>query len=491
MLYLYTDITPNVGDNLHYNISSIEEYQSRFENNLFSTIEETNYTFNGGTLQVKLAPEDVQRVTYIIHRVGAYYMCYHVARVFYQSSMAIFTISVDLWASYIARCVFSSTEITRTNADVEGIFDNIAVTEGRTASELEITEYNMDTTPLCLAVHIVYVTSEGAVLNNNASSNTKLFLFELKAMPEGSQTIQQLIDAVGGIYGAKASITIGGTETPFSTTVDAYVTQAWVIPSTFVPAYSDADVNVFKFNAVNVEGDSLIPSYQITEGIKTINLPSIEVDPNYEYYVGVPTNGLKCARNRTINAQIIIESTRTELKITAIQGDRAHDITNAFAVPLATNDGNLTSLQQLQQAVKLSGQVMGGMTEFAEGDYASAIYRSMGALVGAFGNSTNARYIAGGNGVGLYQGQVGSWIISARSPFSVVKHKSIFDEQKRAIEYGFQTSQFCESPLEYLTKARIYDAPELFVKALTRVTGVNVDAVNFITNEFARGIKLV
>ena len=140
MLYLYRDITPNIGENLHFYFNSIQEYLERLEQYKVLEVQETNSTFNSGTLQVKLPASQVQTITYVIHYVNEYdYTCFHVENITNQSGMTLLTLGVDMWGTYIARASFSETEITRTNVNIPvGTYDTVINTVERTEEELSI-----------------------------------------------------------------------------------------------------------------------------------------------------------------------------------------------------------------------------------------------------------------------------------------------------------------------------------------------------------------
>ncbi len=480
MLKLYHTISPNYSDNLHYVENDFTSYLAKLQPYLYTELQETNFIFNGGTLQIKLPLLDIQKITYVAHVDGDYTRCFHVSDVYYQSGQAILNLSVDLWGTYYHLAKFSNTEITRTNANVNNfIFDNIHLSEGFNFDDIITDKYNVDNFDnLGLVVHVVYQTSASSTIVSNSSSASKLFYFNTSSLPEGYQTIEHLIDGVGAIWGVKTT----------TVAFEAKTIKAWIVPETFVRVGSTT-TPYFKCKTTYFETEDLHPKFELQSGEIRFDFPEIATNPDYEYFVGTIVNGLKCVPNKTIKTFARIQATHDDLKIIIQQGDRAHEITQAFEVGLATNNGNITGIQGVKNILGTFGKFMSAYGDFSSGDYGNAVYKTMSATTDMFGNSANASYVGGGMGLGLYRQSVGSFVVYTQ-PFVIVRHKSIFDEKKRFNETGAQTSIFVENPVKILENGLYLESTIPYIQASTNVSGIPQNAVEFITTEFQRGIRI-
>lgn len=480
MLKLYHTISPNYSDNLHYVANDVASYLTKLQPYLYTELQETNFIFNGGTLQIKIPLLDIHKITYVVHVDGDYIRCFHVNDGYYQSGQAILNLSVDLWGTYYHLAKFSHTEITRTNANVDNfIFDNIHLSEGFNFDEIVTDKYSIDDfSNLGLVVHVVYQTSTASAIVSNSSSASKLFYFNTSKLPEGYQTIDHLIDGVGAIFGVQTT----------ALDFEARTIKAWIVPKSFVRKGSTI-TPYFKCKTQNFETENLQPIFEVQSGEIRFDFPEIITNPDYEYFVGTIVNGLKCVPNKTIKTFSRIQATHDDLKIIIQQGDRAHEITQAFEVGLATNNGNITGIQGVKNVLGTFGKFMSAYGDFSSGDYGNAVYKTMSATTDMFGNSANASYVGGGMGLGLYRQSVGSFVVYTQ-PFVIVRHKSIFDEKKRFNETGGQTSIFVENPVKILENGLYLESTTPYIQASTNVSGIPQNAVEFITTEFQRGIRI-
>lgn len=478
MLYLYRDITPNIGENLHFYFNSIQEYLDRLEQYKVVEVQETNSTFNSGTLQVKLPASQVQTITYVIHYVNEYdYTCFHVENITNQSNMTLLTLGVDMWGTYIARASFSETEITRTNVNIPvGTYDTVINTVERTVEQLSIPQYGYDT-QLGVLAHVVFETDVSSSLFPNASAVSKLYYFLPSKEAENQvEAIRELIKQIGGIYAVKANIV----------TFNAYVLNAWLVPQTLLRTAGQTGVPIFKTKTDTFEGD-LKPSFaDITPAINIIDLPEINANPNFEYYVGTKLNGLKCVKNKVIKTFLTIETSESELTIKVNQGDKSVDITDAFKLGITTTNGNYTSLENMKNILKTG---FGIASAFTADTSLELFAGATSSIANTYGNTANARYNAGGNGFATFF-DITPLATIKLFPFVVVKYKSAYDETRRFQNYGFETSYFVDTPFDILTRGLLHGAYIPYIQCKTICDYVPINANDYITGELLRGVRL-
>ena len=487
MLKLYKNVTPNYPNGYHYLFDNYDNFSSMLFPNLYLSVNLKDYRINEGIAQIKtVAPlRDIDAITYIIdeHTDGAnkYYRCYFVDSAEWQSGYIVFKLTVDYWGSYIA--ALSNIHINRCNRNVGiGVYDNIEITKDNV--EIEVLTPSLAFSTLSVVFTAVYQTGTSSVLVNNASTAMGLYAIELKA--DGSLSLADLIDRISGIYAVSAG---GG-----AASLDAAVLKAYIVPSN---SYGIKQAQALpEFLSKTIKGTyNFVPDCEVANvGAKTregVPYPcAITLDPNYEYYVGMKSAGLKLARTTesTITVVFMFIMKQDGVQVFVRQGAEMLDITQAFQVGLTSNDGNFTTLQAISSGISAIHGLTAGAQQISVGSSAAGAIQIASSITSLF-KTGNAKYQQGGDGISNFMllsgaAQVGN--------FYIAKYKSTDDETKHARIYGANYNEIVND----LSSIFDYDLIGLdtttstFIEADCLINGIPFKAAENIRTQLKQGLYL-
>lgn len=477
MVYLYKNKLPNYAENTHVFFNDVNDFVT-YLGDAFLQFTEDRYTMNGNIAEVQLpAVADLDDVTYIAWNNGGAWRFFFVRSAVYQSGYAIFTLEVDLWATYISRATFSNIRVTRCNRAVGvGIYDNIPVALGREFSRLGDT---MNENDLAILYVVAYATGVSSILVNNAGTALGVFANEISNITsEDVPKIDRAIEDVAGIYAAEGNIG----------DLDANVLKAYIVPKN-VLGIKSGTTPIFRTKTPKYSG-TLTPSFEVAPLIFP-KVFEIDIDPNKKYFVGTKHAGLELARvtERTqVFYNFIVK--QDGLQVIIQQGDRMLDITDAFQVGLTSNDGNFTTSQQIARTLQMLGGIASGAFQVAQGGagYVTGVLSATNAIASVI-EQGNARYTQGGDGVSTFRLLSGV----GTSPFYVQTNTSINDEAANARLYGATFNEVVDS-IDDVFNASLLGAgtlTETFVAAEARVDGIPTDARDVIAASIRAGIYAV
>lgn len=489
MLKLYKNVTPNYPNGYHYLFDNYDNFSAALLPNLYLTFNVKDYRINEGTALIKTAAPllDIDKITYIIdeHSDGTntYYRCYFVDSAELQSGYIIFKLSVDYWGSYIAKASLSNVHINRCNRNVGiGVYDNIEITKDNV--EIEVLTPSLAFSTLSVVFTAVYQTGTSSVLVNNASTAMGLYAIELKA--DGSLTLADLIDRISGIYAVSAA---GGAGS-----LDAAVLKAYIVPSN---SYGIKQAQALpQFVSKTIKGSyTFTPDCEVANvGAKTregVPYPcTIALNPNYEYYVGMKSAGLKLTRTTesTITVVFMFIMKQDGVQVFVRQGAEMLDITQAFQVGLTSNDGNFTTLQAISSGISAMHGLTAGAQQISVGSSAAGAIQIASSITSLF-KTGNAKYQQGGDGISNFMllsgaAQVGN--------FYIAKYKSTNDETKRARIYGANYDEIITdlASIFNYNLIGIGDSNSTFVAADCLINGIPFKAAEDIRAQLKQGLYL-
>ena len=507
MLY----ITPsfNYGDYLHIFTRSNSNYLNYIDTYKIATLSYDNYRINTNTakcnLTTSLTELNYDRINYIaeIDSETGYFKYYRVISSLIQSGFVIFTLEIDLWASYITLGGISIHEVYRSTRLLGGgFYEDIKVTDGELDYEL-IDGQKTATVPTHFkdtAVRIVMLVQYNisqAVFGDDKISQTELFSATIAdiashadrssgSIGEYKSTFEIALSLVGGVFSATANIGVN----------DAQILKAWVIPNAELET---ADYGItLKTKSIFVSGNhettfdvaKVLPSKLIdTHTIKNYN-------PNKVYYGGTYNNGLKLRNMATSDlvfyTHVIVGD--SDVKVIASQGERQQDITNGFEVKLNTNGETKTGIRKLAEAFDKAVSLG---TASAKGIMAGGAGASIGALtigqgiarmVNDFGIES-----ARGNGDAFLNYYQTNPLTEVLSPYCLTYFDSVNDEVSNALVNGLVYANLIyEETLSYylINETPLEENYVDFLQCKATCSSVQKNASDFIINELARGIHI-
>ena len=479
MIYLYKNKTLNYGDNVHVFFDNVSAYVN-YLGTPYMSFEENRYTLNGNTAEIQLfVAEDIDSVTYITWNNSGNWRFYFVRSAVYQSGYVIFTLEMDIWATYIAHSTMSNIRITRCNRNVgTGVYDTIPATVGREFVQLG---NNISATDLAVVYVVAFATGQSSILVNNAGTSIGVFAQEMTEdddKPTGVSLIDWWVDLVSGIYAATA--TIGD--------LDANVLKAYIVPKTTLGIKSGT-VPIFKTKTASFNG-TLTPSFEVAPFIFPVRF-DIDIDPNYKYFVGTKHSGVELVRTTSATNVFYNYIVKQDgLQVIVQQGDRMLDITDAFQIGLTSNDGNFTATEKVARILQITGGIANGAFQIMQGG--SGYVTGSLAIANALTNVVeqgNARYAQGGDGISTFRNLAGG----VQSPYYIQRNQSINQEDINARMYGAVFNQYVSNLDTVFTSPLLGKGTfsETYFAAEIRLENVPTEAHDLIVGEIQRGVYAV
>lgn len=485
MIKLYEGITPNNENSSFYIFKDIEKYKTSLFPYLSISIEEDKFSLNENSLTISassLAGLDPFKFSYIEWEFNSISMFYHIEDVKYQSEYFIFSIALDLWASYFYKANIADFFVNRTACHIpnkRGFLDPISAT-----NEREVEYISNDFLPsaislndLSVVYYVTYETGKSSLLSNESASATKGFF---NSIPElcGNLDVskENALSSVAGIHE-----TTTATESN-----DAIVIKAYIVPSSvIIPPTEGEDTTFVTSSNINFLANDL-NAHPLVYGINNSHF-SVYVEPDYKYYVGVQRHGIELTRvygNHNVRIAFIFNV--DNLQVLLYDGDLSFDITDAFEVGITTNNGNMNATERVAKVLRMIGGVGSGMAQAKQGNVGGSIASFADVINTALPVSGSSNHSGGGDGFITFEKITTTF--PAQSPFCVVKYKSVIDENEKARKTGlsFNTSMDIFNPLsgEIVGDYRVRG---YYIKGNAFISGIPLYASNYIAGIFENG----
>lgn len=520
-LLLYTGITPNNNNGKHYLYENLATYKNFLSTNLFKTITLDNYRINANVIKVKLdaslTQDNYTRVTYALNELDNTF--YIVNDAIIQSGYVIYSCKVDNWGTFISDASLSNICVQRCNRNIGiGIYQDINATKTTEQVAFTIpTQYQVEGYPLNWKFNEMYVVF--ALTFNvketvfGATSASNIFAFNLqtlydmyvndgadeeeKARRRFENPLDLALGIVGGIYGVTATASYG-----FQVTNDAKVIKCYFVPSNLIAMYGDAGIIKVKSQSWYGNYNEGIDVYEVSN-VQFTTSYTINVNPNYNYYIGSYNTGIKLIRTTEDTVTITYKCINkfSELQFIVMQGDNQQDITTEFEVTVTSNDGDITNLSAifhvLNTAFKAGTSIVGGVTSEKPKGKWGAIGNALGAIGYALEPLQNhflGKQEGTGDGLNTFwrTGYAGSGL-GIRTPFAYSQCLSINNEEEIARKYGATFNTYVAS----LESVFTYDLlgtgtfNDTYVQANVNVDGIPTVARNEIKEKLQHGIYII
>lgn len=526
MISLYKDFTPNTANAVHYLFENANDYINKIKSNIVVSYDIENYRINRNVLMIKfdnhINAKNYDDITYICDNFdeNGYQRFYFVENCYQQSGYAFYNLSIDYWASYIYRARIDNIHVKRCNRNIAtGIYRDDFITKTNSNEWLPISGTTSGSNNKRFDINkasIVFCMSYNVVSTNTGSiDTTQLFAINLKDLKENycrftengterneneklelSQTtnaVDYAIAVVGGIYGVSAWGLIKDTN-------DAKVTQAWIVDNTLLLTTDNLVEGIKTRNLY----DSRTLSHTLVNALVPSNLSryfSLNLDKNFNYYVGTQGKGLKIKKlsDSTTQVQYNVIVSQSDLKVIVKQGDNQMDITDAFAVQLTLNAGEITGLRAMISTMQQSYQEVAKFMTLANNknattlDYAGLLVdyaggfqnKFVGALVGSGDGYLNFRNLASSSFTSNYDENINFPIYN---PYALTKCQSIENEDEIVARQGITFDCYI-SDLSYIFNYNLLTVTNnTFLQCDCNVTNTILDACNLIKTKLASGI---
>ena len=409
MIYLLTE-TLNCNNQKYYcySTSTPQVLIDNFKINNW-TFTEDNYRINNNILRVKADPHSSGDFSYangaqvhsVVHKIASqsYYRVYNVVSYICQSNEVIFTLSLDLWHTYIGWAQYiKNVRVSRSTRDLVngskhmGFYNN-------PQQALKAPAYtNVDYLSLInTGVHIPFDSNAKVKLKNlavifalkyntfeNSSgsvSRVQLFGFNLEDLIASyvgivdsdacfaqSDLYQVISDTIAGIYTVNRQTGINTYDDFTASVIGAWIIDAELVnlvdqPSDYQTLFVRSK-NSYKFSVGGTWSNQLLAPQIVTPANRerTFTITTAKADATKQILFGAKYNNLRIVKN-VGSADVIIKCivNSSEIKILAIQGENQEDITSAFALTLTTIDGDVNNAKESLEKVTGALSIVGSL----------------------------------------------------------------------------------------------------------------------------------
>lgn len=506
-LILYTGKAPNT-NGLYAYFTSFSAYMAYLSSRIFTSITQDKFIINNGTVRIAvdnvLTIDNYKNVTYMINEIDN--KCYIVNRVVVQSGYVIFAVTLDLWGTFIADADFEIINVARCNRRIAaGLYDAIRATNTVDEVRLPVPADDYPTgypdfyklERIYIVFTLVYNVEQSAF---GATSATSMFALNAKTLfdayrtlveagtpsgqtPSYENAIDVITGIVGGIYGVEASNFWVTTQN------DAKVTKAYLLPADLI--YTTGS------SGITVKSKSLYGTYTNLVCLDVAHfaryhLENIEIDANYEYYVGTVNKGLKLVRTTDQTATVIYKCipSANNIEVVVMQGDNQLDITSEFEVTLTLNNGDVTNLAGIKQALSMGLKGATAVTTTGTVGLTSLAPD----VIGLIGRHYQGQQNGNGDGVlNFIQYGNATLYLCARYPFGYVRYKSINDEHANALRKGAFVDDYVSSFASIFDYPLLYGAAAspTYVQANVNLSNIPLEAQDAIKTALSSGIYLI
>lgn len=526
MITLYKNFTPNTASAVHYLFEDVNDYINKIKPNAVVSYDIENYRINRNVLMIKfdnhINAKNYDEITYICDNFdeNGYQRFYFVDNCYHQSGYAFYNLSIDYWASYIYRARIDNIHVKRCNRNIAtGVYRDDFITKTNSNEWLPIAGITSSSNNKLFDVNkcsIVFCMSYNVVSTNTGSvDTTQLFAINLKDLKDNycnytgrgakraendklelsqmTNAADYAIAVVGGIYGVSAW-------GPIKDTNDAKVTQAWIVDNTLLLTTDNLVEGIKTTNLY--DGRTL--SNTLVKAVIPSNLSryfSLNLDKNYNYYVGTQGKGLKIKKlsDSTTRVQYNVVVSQSDLKVIVKQGDNQMDITDAFAVQLTLNAGEVTGIRAMISTIQQSYQEvsrfmsLGNNKDATTLDYAGLLVdygsgfqnKFIGTLIGSGDGYLNFRNILSSSYTTDYNENIN---FPVYNPYALTKCQSIDNEDEIVARQGITFDSYI-SDLSYIFNYDLLtQTNNTFLQCDCNVTNTILDACNLIKTKLASGI---
>lgn len=486
MVHVYSGKLPNYRQNAHAFFTDFTKYNAWLGEPLLS-FSEDRYTINGNIAEISIPPSgDWQDITYLAWDNGGAWRYYFVRSAVWQSGYAILSLELDEWATFLPFAKISNIRVNRCNRKIgRGVYDDIPVTYS--ASPVRLDDSTLTEDQLSIVFVVAMATGVSTILANNAATALAMYALNVGSIPvpdpvpEGFRKLFYAIDYVSGIISTVADV--GDLEG----SLQANVLKAYIVPSAML-INRGTQVPQFNYNGRYSKG-KFMPNFEVSQG-QTRKYISIEIDPNYKYFVGTRYSGLEIVRETgTTGVYYEYITGQDALQVNVRQGDKMLDITSAFEIGLTSNDGNFTTAQKIAGILQAVGGIASGGFQIATGGagYVTGALTVANAISGAV-RQGNARYSPGGDGLSTF---LINLAIEA-PPYYANTYQSISNEKAHARLYGatFNKQIAAISDVFAFDLIGEGDLTDTLIAADCRVDGIPAEARDLIAGSLADGVYI-
>lgn len=503
--YYYTDVAKYTTFLATYKVADISLDNARLVNNILSI---DNAQIGGALQNINL-----ENVTYIREDRGNFIRFYSVRELQYMGgTMYQFVLQPDTWANYIARANFDHIMLkrsTRIPTGFWGKYDEIetvkAYTNPLNTLLSPIAKVN-NFTPIAnaptlddldIAFSITYpVTKQATIVSGSYGvTNTRVLAIPCTTLKStyGANTLEKCVSIISEIY---ARVLFNGT---IDEDLPAYVNNIYIIRHTWFDIGTSITLRL-KSSYIYNSQPIVNAAWEVINPKTICYYYPLQINPNYDYYLGTKNNGLKLQRltrgkQGTANGAAIVfyefVAKRDSLQFFAVQGDSRLDITSQFELGIASTNGPLMTQDKIKNALGLMSGITNALVQWVGYNFTGGIFGSAKSVFDAQ-KSPNSSYVGTGDALN-------SWYKTDASGFEYALGYTTYESTKNEVGNAIQHGVIINAAYTGTISSLFSDTPindsivsnTIVLQLDAEVKGVPMDASDIITQAFAKGIYIV
>ena len=504
LMSLYS-ILPNEEKNEFYYFKQADNYLSALLPYKLTDITNVdNFLITTGTINIKYDILNINQLmntsyialTYTSENNLKTYQFYKVLTKEIRKEYCVFSVEKDLWANGLCQnAMFDSCKVLRCNRNIgTGVFDNV----NNLKSNVPIyTMYDSaehtPITDLAFIVECVTKVNNSTIFQTQVSTSTHLYLCDFPLQESEFPTIDAMISYIQRIFAMQNP---NRTEDSESNIIKCFIIEKKYINY-------DASKNNYVYLKFGQDENLKMKGYPLIGGLKDTNIILSNLNNNYKNYFG--TKGKYLLINNKNTSQKIIFRTITsndDLSLQLIYEDNILDITDQFLISLTTNDGNLTTQQEIQKNLKQIANVASGAFQIIAGG--AGLISGASPIAGSAAIVTGASQIAGSFTQSLSQGIntskstsgdgyvnfINNDILIYSKPFYIISYESLFDETENAKKKGINFNSFIDFDTIFTKDYIIENTGKTFIQAVVNLPNVDIENKVYIESLLQNGIYI-
>lgn len=519
----YKNILPNQGNHTYLYFNDLSAYVNYLSADALPSYDVDNYRFNRLSVRITIDTNihegNYKNITYMYYNDIAHQEFYFITSAIIQSNCIIFTLQMDMWATYLLQTNISRINVVKCNRNIGiGIYDDIAGTNEETYQNVYINgvtsgddnqyfDLNKCSIVFCLNYNwkekvtsavtqtecfsIDLYTLKKLLIDSGTDEDTKLYNSYQNA-------VDIAIAVISGIYGVEA--------TGFAAN-EAHVITAWLVDNRNILT-TDGLITI-KSTSEYFQDLSFTPKKVLPfRSSQTYTLSSLNI--NKKYFFGTRAQKMEITRTTEPVINIKIEwTTKTDgLSCVIKQGGNQLDITSSLQVNLSTNNGDVVGIRtlistfssianaglrvaglQLSDAGLVSGQGALGISGAAVG--VGSMLKPSGLRGSQIGSGDGASCFRDVRSSALSKTPYDN-LVPVKNPYEWCIQNSMTNEEAIAAFNGANFNDFIESlPNIFTYDFLVLSLTELtYIKANALIEKIPQEAKDQITQALRNGIYI-
>lgn len=486
---------PNINKNTFYYFTNVENYINSLAKIVeIDNVDNIQYTTQQLFVGINVLPfNTLLKVNYIAVKNtdsdnNVTYQFYYVNDKVMRVNGVIFNLNKDLWANgLLQNNIFDYCNVIRCNRNIgKGYYDNVLQTDPtQVATYVNLdTQENQPITDLMVLFKVVMKENESTLFVNNVSTSTDLFGYEIT---DNDLSVETAVLNLSKLYKCRRP--------GYTTDIVCNIVDCWVIEKKYIKYISGSE-NTIQFYIKGTNDTTFNGAIIKTEIKETeIYIDKNNIGTEFLNFIGT-LNKKSILTKATTGQSIVIKTVVSNDNFSCIlkHKETELDLTDQLQASITTNDGNLTTTQEIQKNIKQIANIIGGVFQIQAGGVGLISGSSQIAqnLLSNLNPSVNIKNTPCGNGLNTYHdmpGHLGQY----EKPFYITSFASLNrDERDKAYYNGviFNKLMKFEKIFENDFLENLINPELTYIQADVNIDNVDYECKSYIEQSLANGLLI-